>query len=198
MRNSVVLMVIVISSHTTLKAQKLFPDSGDTVPSDQLSMVLPPEGAVKATIRDSVPSPYPWYNDSTLVLVGTYTVIVTEPNPCVDTSIHVTFADNPYIVFTDPWMSYPWTIPTADDWFGGCWGGCLVPAPDPYKGWHEIDLFSDDTMHFSSISGFEPTHKGLVSTKAPEETPESPKPVPVPEQPWYQALLPNPIRVKKS
>lgn len=203
MRNFGVLLLIISSSLTNAYAQRLNPDSTDTIPQNQLSMIIPDDTCAFAFI-DSLPPNFPWmdteergwvgwfpwFSDSNIALLtGTYTVIVTEPNPCVDTTLQVDFIDDPFICFT-----YPWIFPTVIGWSGGCLG---VPAPDPFKGWHEIDLFGTDTAMHSSLSSFCATNSRQISSSPPSETPDPPQPAPIPEQPWYQAVLPGAVRVRK-
>jgi hypothetical protein len=204
-RNYVVATAIIFCSSLEASAQRLSNDSTNDLATDQFSMIIPPDSSAIA-LTDSLPPLYQWMDTeengnmgvwrwltySTLVCETMYSVILTEPNSCIDTSLHVTFVDESSMIYT-----YPWTV-SPDAWCGRYWEGCLVPAPDPYKGWHEIDLFSIDSFFHSSLSAFSQMQKGSITSVPPRETPEPPKPAPVPEQPWYQAVLPNPIRVRKG
>lgn len=132
---------------------------------------------------------FPW-NPGVYVVPfpGMYTVTVTEPSPCVappdeQYPLVVCFSGYPWYASLDhsPWL------------FSGCLG---VPAPDPYKSWYEINLF-DTTAENSSRTGLAATRSKEISTTPPSETPEPAKPVPLPEQPWYEAILPDPTRIRK-
>ncbi len=174
---------------------EVFPDT--TVPLDSAKHVY---------IWESMPA------DCTYVVFLPY-----DETYCRDTTIAEIVAvdsigENPSIVVIE-WPSAYFPVITFADcppgsvtsWLSGCWHGCGGPgdpwmlATDPFKGWHEIDLFGVDTgMIFTSLSSFSATNSRQISSSPHEETPEPPKPVPIPEQPWYEAVLPNPIRMRKS
>lgn len=166
----------------------------DSVPHSQIRPVS------EVTEGDSTsanePFIYPWFGDSTMVLTTTYTVIVNEPNPCVDPSLLPSVPElTPLtIAFTEA-RTYPWYL--SSSWELSSY--TTMYFPPPLQNTHNIDLLDQDTTHTAStISSFSETNARQISSSPPPAIPEPPKPVSVPEQPWYQAVLPNPIRVRKS
>jgi hypothetical protein len=140
---------------------------------------------------------YPWFGDSTMVQTTTYTVIVTEPNPCVDPALSQPATGlAPLIVDFTGARSYPW-YPSISWELSSCYA--TIAFPPAVQNPHNIDLLDQDTAQTTSTSSsFSATNARQISSSPPPAIPDPPTPAPVPEQPWYQAVLPNPIRVRKS
>lgn len=102
----------------------------------------------------------------------------------------VTFTDSP---ITLPWSWGSWSVPyeppTMDDW--------IIEAA-PYRRTMHRGFFDTTPLRDSSAFVYYETEQKQVSAIPPAKTPEPAKPVPLPEQPWYQALLPTPIRIRKG
>lgn len=157
---------------------------------------------------------YSWYNDSANTTelahdtgicvsipcqITKYTVIVSGPNPCVDTTLHVEDPD----VYTGPVVTF---LPyTTGGWSWGDWSVSFYPittdywitVSEPYKNSLQAGFFDTTPLCDSSKFMLYNTEPKQVSSYPPAKTPEPSKPFPLPEQPWYQAVMPNAIRVRK-
>ena len=161
-------------------------------------VVLLPESdsAVAIGTRVENPSPFwpgiwPWYSDTSIHVtpIGTYTVIVTEPNSCVDSSLlHIEWIEGP--------KTYPFSVIVAyDPWvIGGSWQ--LEVVEEAQQPWRRIDLF-DTTTDFKATNTIRQTHTGVTSVPPPTH-PETPNPASLPAQSWYEAILPQPTRISSS
>lgn len=211
MKFHVLIFTSGIFTGANLSAQSLhegkaevFPDTTITLDTawynhlwDSLPIFNPPDEVRGSEFPWDTSDTWPWAGDTNNFLNTTYTVIVSGPNPCVDTSrqspdvgmapLHVTFVD------ISSSRSYPWHT-SWDPW---SITGCMGTVYYPYKSWYEINLFDTAKPHTSRI-GFAATRAMEISTVPPTETPEPAKPVSLPEQPWYQAVLPTPVRIRKG
>lgn len=112
MRSHIVLLLIIFSSLNTVQAQRLYPDSGNTISENKLSMVIPPDTSVVATIAvDSIPNlwfdteegwRFPGYSIWTPAICVsdmvwlTVTITVTQPTPpLTETALGLLAADAP-------------------------------------------------------------------------------------------------------
>lgn len=187
MRNCIVLLLIVSLSLDAANAQPLYPDTTMVPDSGWYifnwdAVRFPDSSQTELAIADSLfEEELPWECGGTQDFV-----------PELSTSNIIVFNERstPVITFITNTFAFPiWEI-------CGDPHGKWINIADPYKGWHEIDLFNQDTSRRArSISSFSETNAKQISSSAPPETPDPPKPVPIPEQPWYECILARAIRV---